>query len=66
MIACVLSLQRACIYFDALILVFNGLDCNYNICIFPFFRFLTYDPSRRITAEKALDHEYFSVSNICW
>lgn len=25
-------------------------------------RFLTYDPSRRITAEKALEHEYFSES----
>ena len=36
---------------------------NYDfICVFSFFRFLTYDPSKRITAEKALDHEYFSVS----
>ena len=33
-----------------------------NMCIFSFFRFLTYDPTRRITAEKALEHEYFSVS----
>ena len=33
-----------------------------HIITFPFFRFLTYDPRRRITAEDALQHEYFSVS----
>ena len=41
----------------------NCFQCGFLLCIF---RFLTYDPKKRITADKALEHEYFSVSAFCW
>ena len=37
-------------------------ECSFLFCIF---RFLTYDPKKRITADKALEHEYFNVSAFC-
>lgn len=36
---------------------FNRTIVHVNLCIF--YRFLTYDPAQRITAEEALRHDYF-------